>query len=42
MYYSVKRVMEHFEIYDRLGRFVLSADTRNEALKELKELEEAA
>ena len=35
MYYSIIPVCGHYEVFDRQGRFLFSADTRSEALSEL-------
>ena len=37
MDYSFVWVNGHVEVYDGLGRFCFSADTRREALEELRE-----
>lgn len=34
--YIVRQVLEHVEVFDRNGEFLFSADTRDEALKELE------
>ncbi len=33
---TIRRVMEHYEVYDAKGNFLFSADTRQEAAAELK------
>lgn len=35
MSYTVKTVLDHFEIYDNQGNFLFSADTRGEIREEL-------
>lgn len=37
---SILYVRGHVEVYDMAGRFLLSADTRQEALQELREAQE--
>lgn len=41
MYYSIRYVQGHVEVYDSRGEFVFSADTREEAMIELQQLESA-
>ena len=38
MSYDIIPVRGHYEVYDKRGNFVCSADTRAEALSELEEL----
>ena len=38
MEYSIICVAGHYEVYDRSGAFLLSADTRFEALEEIGSL----
>lgn len=42
MEYVIRRVREHYEIFDGSGRFVGSADSRAEAAEEIKEAQRAA
>ena len=35
--FEFRYVMGHVEVYDRMGRFVVSADNENEAREELTE-----
>ena len=42
MDYRFKYVNGHVEVYDRLGRFLFSADTNQEALEELESMTAAA
>lgn len=37
MRYIIKSVRDHYEVYDANGRFLFSADTKSEALRELGE-----
>ena len=37
MEYTMKWVRGHVEVYDRMGRFLFSADSESEALRELEE-----
>ena len=37
MDYSIVNISGHYEVYDALGRFLLSADTRREAMEELNQ-----
>ena len=37
MEYTMKWVRGHVEVYDRTGRFLFSADSESEALRELEE-----
>ena len=37
--YKIIHVKEHYEVVDILNRFVVSADTYNEAQKEMEELQ---
>ena len=37
MDYSIVWVRGHVEVYDRAGRFLFSADSESEALRELEE-----
>ena len=37
-YYNIQTVGGHVEVYDGRGRFVLSADTRQEAEQAIREL----
>lgn len=41
MAYSIINVRGHYEVYDALGRFLFSADTKAEAISELRETEAA-
>lgn len=41
MTYHIRYVQGHVEVYDNRGDFVFSADTREEALTELEELQSA-
>ena len=36
--YVIVPVRGHYEVFDRAGRFICSADTRSEAQSELEEL----
>lgn len=38
MYYEIKWVLDHVEVYDREGRFCFSADSAGEAERELEAL----
>ncbi len=38
---TIRRVMDHYEVYDASGRFLFSADTRQEAAAELRALQAA-
>lgn len=38
MHYVIKRVKEHYEIYDLFGKFLFSADSYNEACREAEKL----
>ena len=38
MNYTLKSVGGHIEVFDANGRFVFSADTRQEALQDIREL----
>lgn len=37
MRYTIVSVRGHYEVYDQSGRFLFSADTKSEALRELGE-----
>ena len=37
MAYSIELVFGHYEVFDENGRFLFSADTRSEALRELED-----
>ncbi len=37
MEYSIFHVRGHYEVYDERGNFLFSADTRQEAMRELAE-----
>lgn len=37
MDYSIVNICGHYEVYDTLGRFLFSADTRREAMEELNQ-----
>lgn len=37
MEYRMKWVREHVEVYDRVGRFLFSADSESEVRRELEE-----
>lgn len=39
MSYEYRHVMEHIEVYDSNGKFVVSADTLKEAQNEVEQLE---
>lgn len=39
--FEVRYVQGHVEVYDAAGKFCFSADTRNEAESELRELQAA-
>lgn len=38
--YTMRRIFDHIQVYDRLGNFLFSADSVQEAREELRELEE--
>lgn len=38
MSYTIKSVGGHVEVFDHRGEFVFSADTRQEAMEDLREL----
>ncbi len=40
--YSLRNVMGHIQVYDRKGNFLFSADSEQEARKELENYEESA
>ena len=40
--YSIKYVRGHFQVYDRNGAFLFSADSEREAREELRDYEEFA
>ncbi|MEA4891843.1 MAG: hypothetical protein VB085_04695 [Peptococcaceae bacterium] len=42
MDYRLRYINGHVEVYDRLGRFLFSADTQQEALEELEKMAAAA
>ncbi len=41
MNYEINYVQDHVEVYDAAGNFLFSADTQQEALRELSRLEAA-
>lgn len=41
MKYTIRFVGGHVEVYDEQGRFLLSADTQQEALHELRDMDVA-
>ena len=40
--YSIRNVSGHVQVYDYKGKFLFSADTEQEARRELKEYAESA
>lgn len=40
--FTIKNVRGHYQVYDRNGRFLFSADTEREAREELEEYAESA
>lgn len=42
MHTTIRFISGHVEVYDEQGTFLFSADTQQEALQELREMEEVA
>jgi hypothetical protein len=39
--YTIRRVMQHYEVFDSAGIFLFSADSYNEACQEIEHLRAA-